>query len=298
MNAAWRSSAVWCGLVTAASVWSPLLAADDEAAARRQLEQRIRLTASLISDSPTAQRIGSSGNAEAVGHLDEGRLHHAMAVDLLAKGDHAGARKAVDEALKHLGAARRMVPDGAARQSLARQRHEQLMGSVERLTESLRVRASGQPGHDSSDLTSAIGLLAVARRHAQDGRFDEANQVLGEAERHVLSGMNRSLHAATLDYTVLPATVTEAFQLELARHQGFSELLPLAVRDLKPGTEASALMDRYSEASATLQSQAVQQFQTGNPEEALSLIRNATLYIQRALLAAGLVSPSPTGTSP
>ena len=298
MSAAARGGVAACGLVAALVVGAPALAADEDATARLQLEQKIRLTASLISDSPSAQRIGGSGNADAVGHLDEGRLHHAMAVDLLARGDHAGARKAVDEALRHLGTARRLVPDGSARQALARQRHEQLLGSVERLMESWRQRSTGQAGNDGSDMTSAIGLVGAARRHAQDGRFDEANQALGEAERHVLSGMNRSLHAVTLDYTVRPATVVEAFQNELARYQGFSELLPLAVRDLRPGAEASALIERYSETSATLQSQAVLQSQAGKSEEALTLIRNATLYIQRALLAAGLVSPPPTGTSP
>lgn len=298
MNPSGRGSAAACGLAAALVVIAPAHAADEDAAARQQLEQRIRLTASLISDSPTAQRIGSSGNADAVGHLDEGRLHHAMAVDLLAKGDHAGARKAVDEALRHLGTARRLVPDSSARQGLARQRHEQLLGSVERLIESWRQRSAGQAGNDGSDMTSALGLVAVARRQAQDGRFDEANQALGQAERLVLAGMNRSLHAVTLDYTVRPATVVEAFQHELARHQGFAELLPLAVRDLRPGAEALALIDRYSETSATLQAQAVLRSQAGKPEEALTLIRNATLYIQRALLAAGLVSPSPTGTSP
>lgn len=286
------------GLAAALVVGIPAQAADEDAAARQQLEQKIRLTASLISDSPTAQRIGSSGHAEAVGHLDEGRLHHAMAVDLLAKGDHAGARKAVDEALRHLGTARRLVPDSTARQGLARQRHEQLLGSVERLMESWRQRSAGQAGNDGTDLTSAMGLVAVARRQALDGRFDEANQALGEAERLVLSGMNRTLHAATLDYTVRPATVVEAFQHELARHRGFSDLVPLAVRDLKPNAEAAALIERYAETSATLQAQALLQSQAGQPEEALTLIRNATLYIQRALLAAGLVSPQPTGTSP
>lgn len=287
-----------CGLAAALLGSGAAQAADDDSALRQQLEQKIRLTANLISDSPSAQRIGVSGNAEAVGHLDEGRLHHAMAVDLLAKGDHAGARRAVDEALKHLSMARRLVPDAQTRQALTRQRHEQLLGSVERLLESWRARGANQPGDDGAEMTAAMGLIGGARGHAQAGRFDEANQALVQAERHVLSGMNRSLHATTLDYTVRPTSAAEAFQFELARHTGFVELLPLAVRDLKPSAEASALIDRYAETSSTLQSQAVLQAQAGKPDEALALVRNATLYIQRALLAAGLVSPPPTGTSP
>jgi len=298
VNGLGRADGPACALAVALMLGLPAQAADDDAAARQQLEQKIRLTASLISDSPSAQRIGTSGNTDAVGHLDEGRLHHAMAVELLAKGDQTGARKAVDDALKHLGMARRLVPDAPARQALARQRHEQLLGSVERLMESWRVRTTGQADGDGTDMTTALGLVGAARRQAQEGRFDEANQTLTQAERHVLTGMNRSLHATTLDYTVRPASVAEAFQHELARHKGFSELLPLAVRDLRPNAEAAALIERYNETSNTLQSQAVSQYQGGQADEALTLIRNATLYVQRALLAAGLVAPQPTGTSP
>jgi tetratricopeptide (TPR) repeat protein len=295
MNAPSRVAGSACTLAAALLASWPVQAADDDAAVRQQLEQKIRLTSSLISDSPSAQRIGLSGNVDAVGHLDEGRLHHSMAMDLLAKGDHAGARKAVDEALKHLAMARRLVPDAPARQAQARQRHEQLLGSIERLMESWRVRTSGQTGEDGTDMATAMGLVAAARRHAQEGRFDEANQTLMQAERSVLAGMNRSLHATTLDYTVRPASMAEAFQHELARLKGFSELLPLAVRDLRPGAEALALIERYSETSNTLQLQAVSQYQSGQANEALTLIRNATLYVQRALLAAGLVAPQPTG---
>lgn len=299
MSGPGRHTGPACTLATALMLGFPAAqAADNDPVLHQQLEQKIRLTASLMADSPTAQRIGSSGNAEALGHLNEGRLHHALAVDLLAKGDQAGARRAVDDALKHLGMARRMVPDAQARQTLMRQRNEQLLGSVERLLESWRARSAGQPGEDGAEMASAMGLVGNARGQAQAGRWEEANQLLAQAERVVLNGMNRSLHATTLDYTVRPTSAAEAFQLELARHKGFVDLLPLAVRDLKPNAEAVSLIDRYTETSNTLQAQAVLQSQAGKPEEALPLIRNATLYIQRALLAAGLVSPLPTGTSP
>ncbi len=269
-------------------------AADDDAA-RAQLEQKLKLVARLVSDSPSAQRIATSGNAEAVAHLDEGRVHHALATDLLAKGDLAGARKAADHALHHLSMARRSAPDAPARREAARQRHDQLLASVERLVEALRARTRSD---EATDLTSAIGLLSVARQHAQDGRYDEANQALAQAERHVLAGMTRTLDATTLDYTVRAASPVEEFQNELARHKGLAELVPLAVRDLRPRPDAMALIDRYGETSTQLHGQALQQFQAGEIAQALTHLRNATLYVQRALLAAGLVAPQPTGNPP
>jgi tetratricopeptide (TPR) repeat protein len=288
-------AAMDAALAAALLVGAPSARAAEDEAARAQLEQKLKLVARLVSDSPSAQRIATSGNAEAVAHLDEGRVHHALAAELLAKGDLAGARKAADHALHHLSMARRSVPDAPARREAARHRHDQLLASVERLVEALRARARDG---DASELTAAIGLISVARQQAQEGRYDEANQALAQAERHVLTGMTRTLAATTLDYTVRTGSPLEEFQNELARHKGLAELVPLAVRDLRPRPDAVALIERYSETSTQLHGQALQQFQAGNIPQALTHLRNATLYVQRALLAAGLVAPQPTGNPP
>jgi tetratricopeptide (TPR) repeat protein len=275
----------------------PLRAAENDGA-RVQIEQKLKLVARLISDSPSAQRITASGNAQAVAQLDEGRVHHALAIELLAKGDLAGASKAADEALRHLSTARRQVPDAGARQAIARQRYEQLLGSVERLIVAWRARSGGDASARADDMTAALGLVSVAKQRAQEGQYEEAHQALSQAERHVLSGMTATLNATTLDYTVRAASPLEDFQNELARHQGLAELVPLAVRDLQPRPDALALIERYGQTSSQLHGQALQQFQAGDIPQALVHLRNATLYVQRALLAAGLVAPQPTGTPP
>lgn len=272
--------------------------AADDPFARVQVEQKIRLVAKLITDSSAAQRIVASGNVEAVGRLDEARVHQALAEELLRRGDLAGARQAADDALRRVALARRLAPDAPARREAARQRHEQLSSGVERLIDAWRARAGTLSGPDSEDLAAAMGLLGTARQQAQEGRFDSANQTLVQAEGHVLAGMNRSLHATTIDYTVRASNPAEEFQQELARHRGFAELLPLAIRDLKPRPEALAQIERFGEASGALHQQALQQLQTGDTAQALVHIRNATLFLQRALSAAGVTAPQPTGKSP
>lgn len=261
---------------------------------RVQVEQKIKLSASLVGDRATAQRIAASGHVQAMAHLDEGRVHQSHAEDLLARGDYAGARQAADEALRHLGMARRLVPDGALKVAAARARHEQQLASVERLLESWRAR----PGADGQALTDVMGLLGQSRAAAQEQRYDEAQQRLAAAERQMLEGLSRTLGSNTLDYTLRPGTPAEEFQQELARQRGFAELVPLALRDLKPRPEAVTLVERYSETSQSLRGQALQRFEQGATDEALVHIRNATLYLQRALQAAGLVSPPPNGNPP
>lgn len=280
------------GVAAGALVLASATAAEPDAA-RAQVDQRLRLTAAMMSDSATAQRIAGSGNARAIAHLDEGRVHHALAVDLLNKGDVAGARAAADEALKHLGLARRLAPGGAARAAVAQQRFKEMEASLDRLLASWRERAGA--GAPDNDQLAAQELLARARAQAGESRFDEAVQSLVSAETHVLSGMNRLLHARTLDYTARAHTPAEEFELELARHGSLMELVPLALRDLDPRPDARVLIERYTEASATLRQQAQQQFKAGDAPAALANLRNALLYVQRALTSAGLVIPQPTG---
>ena len=300
MSAPGRRRNSWCSAAAAAVLLLGCAAprAADVSDPRLQVEQKIRLAAQLLADSPAMQRVAGSGNPRALAHLDEGRVHHALANESLARGDVAGASREADEALRKLGLARRLVPDAAARQAAARQRYEQMSSGLERLIGAWRARADAQAPADAGDLTAALGLVGTGRTLAQEGRYEQAHQTLLQAQGHVLSGMNLTLHAATLDYTVRPASLAEDFQHELARHGGFADLLPLAIRELAPRPDALGLLERYAETSRVLRAQALQELGLGHTELALDRIRNATLYLQRALLAVGLATPQPTGNPP
>jgi hypothetical protein len=264
--------------------------ADDSA--RAQLEQRIALTARLIGDAGTAQRIVASGHARAVSHLDEGKVHQALAEQALAAGDLATARREVDEALRHIGQARRLVPDAPARQAELQQRYGRRLATLERLLEAWQMRDGAQAG-ELDDRVAAIGLIGQARQRGDERRFDEANQLLTRAESHLLAGMNRLLHQRTIDYSSHASTPAEAFFETLARHEGLIELVPVALAELKPGPDAATLVERYSDTSRTLRQQAVQRQQRGELTEALADLHNAVLYVQRALAAAGVALPAP-----
>jgi hypothetical protein len=292
--AAAAAAAAGVGLaLTLATAHGPVCAEDS----RAQLEQRIRLASRLIDDASTAQRIAGSGHAQAQSYFDIGRLHHAMAEDAMQRGDLGAARRAVDEALRHVGLARRLVPDAPARQAASRRRAEQMQDNLERLTD-------GWPGrHDrdgvmDGDLHAALGLMATARYFAEAGRHEEAVHTLRTAEHHVLAGMRQVLQSREIDYTQRAGTPEQEFQLELQRHQGLADLVPLAVNELKPRADAAALIERYGETSRTLRVQAQQQAQTGDTAGALAHIHNAILFVQRALQAAGVALPQPVGGRP
>ena len=284
-----KAAAAWpaLGLLLAVATAS----ADDTM--RAQVEQRVRLTARLIGDAGTGQRISASGHARAVSHLDEGRLHQSLAEQALAAGDLPTARREVDEALRHIGMARRLVPDAPARQAEARQRHQQRLAALDRLLEAWQGHASASTA-DVDGRVAAAGLIGNARRLGEERRYDEAAESLTLAEHHVLTGMNRLLHQRTIDYTSRAETPQQQFQLTLARHDGLAELVPVALSELRPGPDASSLVERYTDTSRTLRQQALQRQQRGELLEALADLQNAVLYVQRALSAAGVNLPAGT----
>lgn len=276
--------------------------AQSDDALRRQLEQRLRFTSQLLADGAGAQRIATSGVARAVAHLDEARVHQALAEQALAAGDLTGARRAVDEALRHAAAARRMVPDAQARQTAELKRYEQRLAAIERLLQSSSLQGgaggAGGAGQSGEDIFTVQAALASARHLAAEGRHEDAHQQLGRAESQLLAAMNRRLHQRTLDYTPRAANPAEAIELALAQHQGLIDLLPLALAELKPGAEAQALVERYADTSRTLRQQALQRRQQGEQAQAMADLNNAILYVQRALGAAGVALPTPTEPRP
>jgi hypothetical protein len=264
---------------------------------RIQLEMRIKLAARLFADGPSTQRIAASGNVQAASHLDEARLHQSLAEDAVQRGDLATARREVDDALRLVGLARRLVPDSGAQQAVARQRHGQMLASLDKLIESWRERLPPGEATDG-DLYAALGLIETARYFGGAGRHIEGVFTLEAAERHVLAGMNRALQGRDIDYTQRAATPQQEFDLELKRHAALAELLPLAVGELKPRGDAAALIERYSDTSRSLRAQAQDKAQGGDLAAALAQLRNAMLYLQRALQAAGVSTPQATGSTP
>ena len=299
-----RPLAAWGTQVQAWALGAALLLSQADAGAqgemvlRTPVEQKVRLVSRMLNDSDTAQRIGKSGNADAVAHLDEGRVHHALAEDLLAKGDLPGAMQAADDAFRHLSLARRLVPDAAGKHAALRQRYEQLLASTERLIAAWTERLPAASRRDGGPMASALGLLNSARGHADAGRLEEANQALALAEQHMMEGMLGALKSRTLDYTARPSSPQEEFLFEQRRLASLEELIPVALRDLKPRAEAVALVGRYQEAAAALRAKALARQGEGDTAQALADLHSAVQYVQRALQAAGLALPSPSEGSP
>lgn len=258
---------------------------------RAHVEQRVKLAARLVGDAATLERLAASGEAQARAQHDEGRLRTSMAEDALRRGDLALARREADEALRLLASARRLAPDAAQRRQAARQRHEQVAATLQRLIDAWRARAGVGPGADEpldGDVFAAMGLLATAQQYAGEGRWEDGLHALRNAEQHLLTGMARVLGGREVDYTERALAPGDDWRLELGRVLALQELLPQALRELRPTPQALALAEGHGETSRRLREQAQQRMQAGDVTAALALLRESRQHGQRALSAAGL----------
>lgn len=294
--------AALAGAVALAGLGAFAQAPEPAGADRRKLDQKEALVRRLIFDSPAEQRIAASGHAQARDELEKARAMHARARALADAGDLREAETELNAAMWAIGRARQLVPDPMARALEARVRYASLLRSVDTLAASYerhlgrsRGAAPGTPVADPT-LDAARARIDEAKSQANSEHVAAAVSSLEKAERELLTGLNKVLGAATLDYSLRFETPAQEYAWELERNRAFQELVPVALNELKPRREAVGLVDRYVASNAKHLETARQQAAAQQIRQAIDTIRTGTTYLQAALSAAGLVLPKDAGT--
>lgn len=246
----------------------------------------------LLTDSPVAHRIGLSNSAEAKSLLGHALDQYGTASAALKAGELARANDALNDALWTVGKARQLVPDEADRRVEQKVRYSRLLESSETLRTSY-VRHSARGGNAAAerDLAQIDSLMSEGKNLANIEELTEAIRSLERAEQLLMAGINRTLGATTLEYAEKFDSPAEEFAYELDRNRSFADLVPLAVADLRPGEDAKRLIDRYVEQNRGLREQAQATSKSKDFATAIRTLKTGTGYLQRALLAAGLVIP-------
>lgn len=292
------------GLIAyAAPLWAfaqvaPPPAAPAAPALPEVVRQKERLVRSLLDDSAAAARIRASGDEAARRSLDAAQGALAGAQQALRGNDWAVAQARLDEAVKAVAQARRLVPDDTLRRAEGSGRFQRLLDATTSLRAAYAYHAGRLRGLPAGaaitddELLARLGrALDEASAQAAAGRPAEATRTLEQAHAALLGGLNRILGAKTLDYALRFATPAEEFAYEGERNRSLAELVPIAVAELRPSEGAARLVARYAERSSELRERAWQEAGNRNLAAALETLRESTAYLQRALLSAGLVTP-------
>lgn len=84
----------------------------------------------------------------------------------------------------------------------------------------------------------------------------------------------------------------DTWRTERARHSALRDLMLLTLGERPVREDRRALIDLYLHSSSALAAQGQVRHDAGNLEGALDLLRVATMYLQRALAAAGVALPN------
>ena len=264
---------------------------------RQLVEQKQALVKRVLSDSPAAKRIEASNNPAARKYLAGAQESYRKAVLSIRNNDIAGADRQLNAATWLMGEARRLVPDALARDVEQRARYAQILDAVESLRISYQrhlQRAQGQPpGAAVNDvqLVKAAQLVDTAKNLANSGQVAQANKALGDAEQALMTGLSRVLGSNTIEYAQRFETPAEEYAYELERNRSYADLIPIALAEFKPGSDAIGKIQYYVDANRQLREQAQRHTARKDHRSALAALRGGTAHLQSALAAAGLRVP-------
>lgn len=282
-------------------------AADTQAAGSLQatVESKTRLIKLLLSQSPAMQRIPQSNNAQAKKKLADAQALFAKASAEANAGRLEPAVKMLDETLREITAASRMVPDTSQLASQERSRYTSLSEATRaflNLHKNLSARMAARNISGSSDSLDTIlrvkGQAEKAESLAAAGNYKDANGILNDAYKSIVAALNKMLMAETIVYDLKFDSPADELKHELARNRSYEELIPLAIEQLNPSRETALMSQRYMQQSKDLRDTAQKQAASGEYQAALKTIQEATGHLQRALRVAGVVVPQSTESKP
>ena len=265
---------------------------------RQLVEQKEALVKRLLSDSPAARRIESSGNAEARKYLAAAQESYAQALRSIRSNDTGGADRHLNNATWLIGKSRQLAPDPLARNVEQRARYARMLQSVESLRISYQrhlQRLKGYPpdvGVSDARLIEAARLVEYAKSLSNSERVAQANRALGSAEHTLMVGLSQVLGTRTVEYTQRFETPAEEYAYELERNLSYADLIPIALSEFKPGSEAIREVQHFQDSNRQLRERAQEHAAKKDHGAALKTLRRGTAYLQSALAAAGLRVPS------
>lgn len=249
--------------------------------------------AKMVAISKPAKRVKQSGHAqanalleEALGMLDQARAKHEA-------GSNNDAIALIDEALRKMSAASKMVPsdDVVAEQ---KQRYQDLLKALNDNRKSHQAAAqkaqasAGKSAVIKYDEARVDALVRKAADNAAASGYAAAISSLQEADRLVTEALNGMLKSQTVVYQLNLDTPQGEYQYEMNRYLGYVDLVPVALAEKQPNPGQKTLFDGYVNKGGELHAKALEFAGKGQYPEAIRLLQDATKEVQRGLRLLGV----------
>ena len=274
------------------------IAQDGSSSSHVAAGSKLRLVERQLAQSPGVQRIRLSSNGPAKKQLAEAERLFAKAQGEIAAGQGDSARQLLDEALRQIVAASRLVPDVAQQEEQLRSRNAELREAIttfKSLHGSISSRMDTKKSQDArlsaADSKKIDGIVVTTDAWVAQGRHHDANLLLIDAHKLVVSTLNKMLAAETIVYGLKFNSPAEEYRHELARNHSYEELIPIALAQFNSTLETAAQAERFTQQSRSLRDLAQKKANSGEYPVAVKTMQDATDHLQRSLRTAGVFVP-------
>lgn len=250
--------------------------------------------AQMVTGSGSAKRIEESGNAEAVGMLNEARKQVESAKAALAAGKLEEAMGQVNEGLRLMTAASRAITTESDMSAVNHKaKYEELVNSLHTYDGSYkrnleRATKLKQPLKSKLDEAEYGRLVKEGQALGGKGDYVTANKSLEKAQTMITAVLTDMLHAQTVVYDTKFETPKEEYEYELARVENYEELVPLAIEQRHPNERTLEMIDGLVKKSAQIKGEGKALAAKGDYKMAIMAMDAAAANLQQALRLAGV----------
>lgn len=262
-------------------------------AQQKQVQQKLDFADVLVNQSKVALRLEKSEDPKAKKLHQQAREKITAARETLAKGDNSAAEALADEAVRGMSMAARLLPSSQEELADPKLRYKELLDAVQTFAVSYqqnRQRLQSKKGEQANVLDEKAfnELISEAKADEKAGNLEEANRKLGQAQRLVAKALAQLMASEVVVYDKTFASPKEEYEDELARYRSYEELIPLAIEQKKPTPLIVDQMDEFVKKGDQLHKEAALKAEAKDHKAAIALLQDATAYLQRALLVAGV----------
>ncbi len=259
----------------------------------RTVEQKISFADMFVSQSSAAKRVANSDNDKAkVAYTDaHDRLNKAKIA--LDASDLVLALFEVDESLRSMSTAARLVPTPEQLEEQKRlftallEEVKSFETSYKRNVE--RLEKSGRTDvRDDLSYAELESTIEAAESLYEMKEIVAANRLMKNLQKAITSALGKMLDNTTVVYDKNFETPLEEFEYELARYLSYEELVPLAIEQKRPSKRAIDLMDQFVVKGKDIYRQSIPVAKGKDYKNAILMLQGATFQLQRALRMVGV----------
>ena len=140
----------------------------------------------------------------------------------------------------------------------------------------------------SYDSDSVSALLIKANKLADKNKYEEAGTHVKKASRIVTKSLNQMLNEQTITYDLNFKTPADEFKYEVVRYKGYAELIPVAIDVKKPDPAKIKYSKTFTDKAEFFKGKALEAAADERWEEALVVIKDATMEVRRGLRILGV----------